>query len=36
MASKFKLVDEKLRLDIKGKADETRYKWTTSLAIALM
>ena len=28
MASKFELVDEKLRLDIKGKADETRYKWT--------
>ena len=28
MASKFKPVDEKLRLDIKGRADETRYKWT--------
>lgn len=28
MASKFKLVNEKLRLDIKGKADETRYRWT--------
>jgi len=28
MASNFKLVDEKLRLEIKGKADETRYKWT--------
>ena len=28
MASKFMLVDEKLRLNIKGKADEIRYKWT--------
>jgi Zn-dependent peptidase ImmA (M78 family) len=28
MASKFKLVDEKLRLDMKSKADEVRYKWT--------
>lgn len=28
MASKFKLVDEKLRLNIRGKADETRFKWT--------
>lgn len=28
MASKFKLIDEKLRIDMKGKADETRYKWT--------
>lgn len=26
--SKFNLVDEKLRLEIKSKADETRYKWS--------
>lgn len=28
MSFKFKFIDEKLRIDIKGKADEIRYKWT--------
>jgi len=28
MASKFKLINEKLRLDMKSKADELRYKWS--------